>query len=1164
MYAAGHVSKAASLVYQCAADRPPALTGTEARDGLLRLHPDRHPFSPRNLMDVMVSFPRLADTDDPAVADVDEAEPTAGPEGDDAHTGLFAMRVHELLSSSEVVTATPRCDAFFASDDKILRSLQTMARGTAPGPFGPSADLLRCLIRRQEHEPALLGLNALCCCLARDIAYGRVPASVYRAVSESLLVAIGKAGGGTRPIAMADTWCKWAFRCLQTAIQPDIDRMLPDHQVGVMVPGGAEAAVLLHKIALEVQPAHVTCITDASNAFNRVSRESVLQATAARCPELFTAAAHSLCTPSPLWLSASSHPHTTHVEDWYLLSTEGVRQGDSASPLLFSLVMEDILHEVEQQRIAMDRVGFILAFLDDGSIRAPYTVLCRLLPTIVNAFAKRGLMLNPAKFVIFETPEAKVLIDELLRQRPGEPRYPLGLTPTKEGGYRFLGAPIGSSDFIKEFVSKAVANMHNEARALVVLGTEMHLPRHAVTLLRDSFAHRLRHLARTTPPDIMEPALRAFDDLVAQTLLDILGEGGDAIARADYLHVGELFRQSKARIFRSAPKGGMAIRSTADTAQAAYTAGCLQAIPVIARIARTTPGTFPDVLTPERLASITKDEVAELCAVAPCLAPAISAERWADWSELLRHARPDRVSHSLGQQGVLSGAMPAAPGAAGVDAARRPTHLDFITLPPERVLQLAAARALPPRLQHVLSTVQEGARDAETDLAILNPGRESLRAARDAWGSPDPLSRHLYALQVHACSGDGHAWVLDTGRRSDQFGRPRKGSLHLQADGPLEEYLYRIACRARLLLPMGHLIREAQRHGGYDAETWPLCHCHSCRGRGTDGRAKHLDLLGLHLGTRVADGGYTPRHHSFNEAFTKLIRAAGYSASIEKNPFKDNKDRVATQPATSGVRTSAGDVVARDAIADSDDEVSSPDAESEDDDDDLDDAPDDADDAATAPPSSPRPSKRAHARKSRLDTIIRDVPLIELRTILPAAMLSHLDDRTDTHVDVLVDYTFTHPGAFLGFARASKREDFTDPDAAGNRAVKFKNDKYLAKAIQHKQVLLPFHVSAYGRIHPVAFAFMQHICSKVAASKLHSPNVSAFPQSDPLTRQTLLTRSYMRNLSTSVQRSFALGLLQAARRVVCPRQEATQLRSLVVSPSSLGNDPLRSVNSPTV
>ncbi len=63
----------------------------------------------------------------------------------------------------------------------------------------------------------------------------------------------------------------------------------------------------------------------------------------------------------------------------------------------------------------------------------------------------------------------------------------------------------------------------------------------------------------------------------------------------------------------------------------------------------------------------------------------------------------------------------------------------------------------------------------------------------------------------NAVAAVSHTWLLDTGRRSDRYGRTRKGVLHLQEDGPLEPELYRLAMRSRLFLPLG---RRVLRTGG--------------------------------------------------------------------------------------------------------------------------------------------------------------------------------------------------------------------------------------------------------------------------------------------------------------------------------------------------------------
>jgi hypothetical protein len=311
----------------------------------------------------------------------------------------------------------------------------------------------------------------------------------------------------------------------------------------------------------------------------------------------------------------------------------------------------------------------------------------------------------------------------------------------------------------------------------------------------------------------------------------------------------------------------------------------------------------------------------------------------------------------------------------------------------------ALAGRLPKRLQHILSTIEECGRDNVVAEELHGQAaRESVGAAGEAWGSSSPVSLRLLDLQLSACSGHGHAWVLDTGRRSDQFGRPRRGSVHLHPDGPLEPLLWRIAARARLLLPIGHLVRVAQRHGGHDEHALPQCHCGQRCGANPEAPPRLLDMFGCHLATRTAASCYTARHHRFNEAVTALLRRAGYSASTEKAPFKDHSsDRVTRRPA-------APADTAHPRGPDAPAAPPAPEADNGDPADAHGDvAPDDA------------------ARGYRLDTLVHDVALANLQTLrLPAELLDHLDPKDDPFVTVLLDYTFTHPGVHMCTLIASR------------------------------------------------------------------------------------------------------------------------------------------------
>ncbi len=163
---------------------------------------------------------------------------------------------------------------------------------------------------------------------------------------------------------------------------------------------------------------------------------------------------------------------------------------------------------------------------------------------------------------------------------------------------------------------------------------------------------------------------------------------------------------------------------------------------------------------------------------------------------------------------------------------------------------------------------------------------------------------------------------------------------------------------------------------------------------------------------------------------------------------------------------------------------------------------------------------------------------------------------------MLVDYTFTHPGAHL---QDVNRASLADPDAVGNHAVLMKVEKYMDATRSSRDphyVLLPFHISVFGRIHPLALSFLRYICDRIAARALQTPPSSILSTLNPDARNTACKRTLMRNMSTAVQRSLTLGMLHAAQRIVRPADVSRTSAIMSLQSDNLGS-PLP-INSPLV
>ena len=268
------------------------------------------------------------------------------------------VQLHPQAGLPHLATLPDRLDTGIPDDDAlefwgplIRESIRAFPKDSAPGPSGLRASHLADTLKRAGHGD---GLVRALVPFVKAWVDGELPASHAELLCGASLTALRKKDNGVRPVAVGETWRRLVGKALlaTAAAKQEVATLRP-RQVGVGTRNAAEQLAIAVQNAVTNLPRDgewAVMQVDLRNAFNSISRDSVLGAASVMAPTLFNYLRFCYGRISPLFFG-----------DKVIQSVAGTQQGCPLGPVGFALGIHHVLKQLEPLRLT-----FNTWYLDDG------------------------------------------------------------------------------------------------------------------------------------------------------------------------------------------------------------------------------------------------------------------------------------------------------------------------------------------------------------------------------------------------------------------------------------------------------------------------------------------------------------------------------------------------------------------------------------------------------------------------------------------------------------------------------------------------------------------------------------------------------------------------------------------------------------------------------
>ena len=356
---------------------------------------------------------------------------------------------------------------------------------------------------------------------------------------------------GVRPIAIGSILRRLAARLLLARDRSEVEAALGKAQYG-FTPSGRESIMVQINTLLDLHPDWVVAGLDIKNAFNTVSRLTMLEECRTRLPQLFPLARACYADASTLFYRDDDGYHD-------FASAAGSQQGDPFGGVLFALAYRTVLDRLQAAFPDLH----VFCFWDDTSLVGPADLVARAIQWLSGeeGAALVDLSFNDTKLQAW-SPRAVPPAGRAALARAGVGAA--NLAPP-ESGIEMLGVFLGSPAYIKAGLAKKLAK-HTAVLGGAAWGKLE--SRAQLLCLTFSISRRAHDTARFARPDLLIGAAKVHDKAILGAFAAIIGYSPHSVSDATR-------RQVELRCRLSLLMGGVGFRILEDAILAGFVGGTL-------------------------------------------------------------------------------------------------------------------------------------------------------------------------------------------------------------------------------------------------------------------------------------------------------------------------------------------------------------------------------------------------------------------------------------------------------------------------------------------------------------------------------------------------------------------------------------------------------------